>query len=425
MRTSQKLRKVFGVKTQKILALCLALLLFLQLPASFLNTADVFAVSQADIDEQQDKLDELNTKKNDLEAELEALEEQKASNLEKKELLDEQVSLTQEQIDTTNEQITQYEGLIADKELEIQDLEKQEAKQLELYKERVRAMEERGSISYYSILFGASSFSDLLSRLDFINEIMEYDEMIYNQLIEAREATQNAKAELEATKTELETKKSELETLKAELDTQISEVSSIITAIQSDITEYENLVNEAEEEANAVQEQINSLSEQLKAQNEAANNAASGGSSDGTTTPVYSGDGTYIWPTASKYITSPYGNRLHPILGYYRYHSGIDIGGGGGNPVMAAAAGTVIISQWSDSYGYYVVIDHGNSTTLYAHMSRLNVSVGQYVNQGDTVGNVGSTGLSTGNHLHFEISINGSRIDPLTQFDSSTYIRAW
>ena len=92
---------------------------------------------------------------------------------------------------------------------------------------------------------------------------------------------------------------------------------------------------------------------------------------------------------------------------------------------MAAAAGTVIISQWSDSYGYYVVIDHGNSTTLYAHMSRLNVSVGQYVNQGDTVGNVGSTGLSTGNHLHFEISINGSRIDPLTQFDSSTYIRAW
>ncbi len=416
MQVLSKLRKD---SLLKFLAVCLAVFLFLQLPLSVL---DVSAASQSELDELNEEYDALQAKKNDLQSQIEALEASQSTNLAKKELLDEQVAVTQQQIDAANEQIAQYVTLIKEKQIEIADLEQKEAEQLELYKERVRIMEENGSVSYYSILFGASSFSDLLARLDFIDEIMNYDEMVYNEFVEAREATQAAKAELEATKAEQEAKKAELETLRAELDGQINEISAVLSEIESNISEYESLVNEADEEAENVQAEINRIEEELAAQ-QAANQGTN--NNNNISAPVYSGDGTYIWPTASKYITSPYGMRLHPILGYYRYHSGVDIGGGGGNPVLAAAAGTVIISQWSDSYGYYVVINHGNSTTLYAHMSCLKVSVGQYVNQGDIIGNVGTTGLSTGYHLHFEISVNGSRIDPLTQFSSGQWIRSW
>lgn len=421
LRLTQKLNAVLNSKNIfKFIAISLAVFIFLQLPSSVLGAMDVSAVTQSEVDELEDKLDSLNSKKTDLQSEIEALETQQASNIAKKELLDEKVSVTQLQIDATNEQIAQYVQLIEDKKAEIKELEIAEAEQLKLYKERVRTMEENGTVSYYSILFGASSFSDLLSRLDFINEIMKYDEMIYDQLIEAREATEKAKTELEDTKTEYENKKSDLEALKSELDTQISEVSALISQIENNISEYEILVDEAEKEADDTQAEINRKSAELKKQQN-----TNGGTSSSNYTPVYSGDGTYVWPTASKYVTSPYGTRLHPILGYYRFHSGIDIGGGAGNAVVASAAGTVTIAQYSDSYGNYVVIDHGNSTTLYAHMSSLNVSAGQYVNQGSVVGYVGSTGLSTGAHLHFEISVNGERIDPLSQFDSSTYIRSW
>lgn len=361
------------------------------------------AVTQADIDALKSESSDLSAEKKELQAKLDALAEDKSTAMERKTLLDQQIAATTAQISNVEEQIQNYATLISQKQEELAQAQADEAAQYELFCDRVRAMEKRGEISYWSVLFRADSFTDLLSRLDMINEIMDADQRVIDELKDLQVQIETAKTELETSKAEEEAAKAELESRKSELNTQRSEANALIQQLTENENETEAALDELEAEQDAIRAEIQRLNEQLIAQQ-----AASGQSTE-------SNPGGYIWPVDSRYITSTVGGRASPGGIGSTNHKGTDIGRVGyTSPVYASKAGTVIVSQYSSSYGNYVAISHGSgNTTLYAHMSSRKVEVGQYVNQGDVIGITGSTGNSTGPHLHFEVTENGVRVNPL------------
>lgn len=375
-----------------------------------LFSAPASAVTQADIDAANDKLDALADQMKELEKQIEAIASNKAKALEQKNLLDQQMAVLQDQINQTDAVITQYNALIAEKEAEITDIEAREQVQYELFCRQVRSMEEQGTVSYLSILFNSSSFEELLDRAVMIGEIMDYNNDVMELLLATREELAAAQAELEAERAEQQALRDEQAAAKAKLEVQRAEANALVKEILNEESEYEAARAKIEAEEEAIQAEIVRLSKELAAQQQQNNNQALGG---------------YIWPTDSHRITSPFGTRNTGIAGASTNHKGVDIGGVGyDSNVYAAKAGTVIISTKVSSYGNYVAISHGDGNiTLYAHLSSRKVSVGDWVEQGQVIGITGSTGISSGPHLHFEITENGVRVDPLQYL--TNYIKAW
>ena len=394
---------------KKAARLLTALLLALTLTAAELTPA--LAVTQADIDALKNDAADLTSQRKELESKLDALKDDKSQALAKKQLLDQKVTNTAAQIKNVEAQIADYAALITQTEAELLDAQQQEEAQYELFCTRVRAMEERGKVSYWSVLFKAESFTDLLGRLDIVNEIMDADQAVIDQLQALQVEIEEKKASLEASKAESEAAKADLVAKKTELDAQRKEAIALVNEINDNENEYKETLDELDKEEERIQAMIVKKSKELAAQQAAQN----GGTSNAAL-------GGYIWPVSSHYITSTFGGRASPGGIGSTNHKGIDIGRVGyTTEIHAAKAGTVIVSQYSSSYGNYVVVSHGSgNTTLYAHMSSRKVSVGAYVNQGDVLGITGSTGHSTGPHLHFEISENGVRINPLNYLTGYT-----
>lgn len=369
------------------------------------SMAPALAVTQAEIDALKGDAKDLKGQKKEIQAKLNALAADKSNAMERKDLLDQQIANTSAQITNVEAQISKYTQLIGEKEVELKDAEEKEAAQYELFCQRVRAMEKRGSVSYWSVLFKAESFTDLLSRVDFINEIMASDQRVIDDLQTLQQQIADTKADLEESKTQQEAAKTELVSKKKELDAQRVAANKVIQELTATENATEAVLADMEAEEDAIQAEIQRLSRELAAQQ-----AASGQK------PQQSNPGGYIWPVNSRYITSTMGGRTSPGGIGSTNHKGTDIGRVGyTSQVYASKAGTVIKATYSRSYGNYVVISHGGgNTTLYAHMSSLKTTAGAYVNQGDVIGITGSTGNSTGPHLHFEITENGSRVNPLS-----------
>ena len=361
------------------------------------------AITWADVNDLKDEAGDLADQRKELESQLDALADDKSEALKRKDLLDQQITNLSSQIRNVEAQISTYETLITQTEAELAEAQEKEEAQYELFCSRVRDMEKRGTVSYWSVLFRATSFTDLLGRLDIINEIMDADQAVIDELKAFQEEMETSKKESEAAKADLVTKKNDL-------DVQRTKANQLVQEIESNESEYQSTLDAIEAEEESIQKKIVQLSQQLAAQNGSSSSAALGG---------------YIWPVSSRRITSPFGNRNTGIAGASTNHKGVDIGGVYyTSQVHAAKAGTVIISTYSSSYGNYVVVSHGSgNTTLYAHMSSRSVSVGDYVNQGDVLGITGSTGMSSGPHLHFEITENGTRVNPLNYLTG--YIQAW
>jgi murein DD-endopeptidase MepM/ murein hydrolase activator NlpD len=367
------------------------------------------AVSQSDIDALQENADKLASQKKNLKSKLSTLANDKTAALERKELLDEQASVVSSQIENVEAQIQDYADLIAQTQADLNEAKAKEEAQYELFCKRVRAMEERGTISYWSVLFKASSFTDLLSRLDFINEIMDSDQSVIDQLQQLQSEISSKQVSLQLQKSKSESAKADLVSKKSELDTQRRASEDLMEQIESNESEYQSTLSEIAAQEDALNDQIAQLSRQLAAQS----------GSKGTL-------GGYIWPEAvSKRISSPFGRRTSPGGIGSTNHKGVDICGVGyTTQILAAKAGSVVISQYSSSYGNYVVINHGGgNTTLYAHMSSRKVKVGDSVSQGQVIGITGCTGHSTGPHLHFGITENGQWVDPLKYL--TDYSKAW
>ncbi len=392
----------------KVVAIGLAVIMAASVLVSVLVTTAGAAPTQAAIDELEQQREQIQQQMQDIESEINSLEYEQSVAMAQKSVLDQQIALTQQEIDNLSAQIIEYGTLIEEKEVEVQQAEIAEEEQWEQYKVRIRAMEENGTISYYAIIFGAKDFSDMLARIDVVESIMDYDEQLYEDLVDARQATEDAKEALEVAQSAMEERRVSLEDSQALLEVQVEESIALLQELDNNLSEKEALYAQVSEEEDRLKDEIMEMEEALK-------NAATG----------VVGTGSFIWPSQySSYITSLFGPRTSPTAGASSNHKGVDIAGSGiyGTNVLAADGGTVLTSAYSSSYGNYITISHGNGyTTLYAHMSSRLVSQGDTVSQGQVIGLVGSTGISTAAHLHFEVWDNGTRVNPLSFFDSSTY----
>lgn len=412
-----------------VILLALAMLLTVLLPAVSIF-AQASTVTQEDIDDLKDQLDDISDRKQEVQEKLASIRDDLAQAKEAVALVNEQVVLTEQQIsatqsliDATQAQIDesqalldQYDADIAAKEAEIADLERQEREQLEEYYTQVRWMDEHGSISYLSILFEASSFSELLDYITVIGDLIAYNDRIVTQLQETQTALAEARdqvqavrdqqaqvqAQLEAQQAQQQAQMDQLEAQKAQLEKDRAEATALmdqIAASESEAAEEAKKLAAAEAEVQqALKNAERKYAEQLAALNGNANT------------------GEWYWPLPGKTkISSLFGGRY--LFGRWESHTGTDIPAAGGTPIHAAKSGVVtyVSPNKNTSYGWYCMISHGNGyVTLYAHQcQRPIVSEGQSVSKGQVIGYVGTTGNSTGNHLHFELRINGVRNDIL------------
>ena len=359
------------------------------------------AVTQAEIDAMREEADDLKDQQKEIQAKLDALEEDQANAMERKTLLEQQINATQAEINTIAAQIAKYDELIAQKQEELSQAEAEEQAQYELFCERVRYMEEQREVSYWSILFSSKDFADLLDNAMMVEEIMDYDNQVMDQLIALREQIEQDKAELETARQEQQDAKAEQEAAQANLQAQESEVDALLSQISNQEDELEAREAQLRAASDAATAEIAAAERELAAQ--IAN------------VPSESG---FLWPLPGRYnLSSLFGSRKHPITGKANNHTGIDIPASSGTSILAAKSGVVTTSTYNNSYGNYVVVSHSDGTsTLYAHMVRRNCSKGDTVSQGQVIGYVGTTGSSTGNHLHFEVRVNGSRVDPINYF---------
>ena len=397
-----------------LLTLALALGLF----------APAFATSSADIKKELDALEE---RADEIDSEMEALQEQIDANdaetlsiVEQRSQVDYEVSLLYDQMQNLNDQLKQYNLLIAEKQAELDDLQTQQSELLARYKLRLRAMQEQGEISYWAVIFGASSFSDMLNRLAMVEEIAKSDQRMMDELSDLAADVLAAKDDLAAEKVTLEEKKATLAETEKEYEAKREQSEKLLDELIAHAEELNANMEEIEDRKNALAEEIakseKEYNEAQKREEEASRPSTpggGGGSSGGGTT-----EGSFLYPlprSCGAWVSSPYGYRYHPISGTYSFHSGVDLAAPGGTPIYASKSGTVTTSAYAQgSWGNYVVINHGDGySTLYAHMVSRAASVGQYVNQGDVIGYVGTTGNSTGNHLHFNVYYNGNLQNPL------------
>lgn len=416
-------------KTQRIIVIVVAAALLLTVLVPALSVLAYGSVTQGDLQNTKgdiqnikDELSDIKAQKKDAEERLAAIRNDLSKAKEQMELIQGQVVLTESQINASQQLLDQYDGDIAAKEAEIADLEVQEQEQLQEFYRQTRWMEETGSVSYLSILFQASSFSELLDYADLITNIMEYSNRIIDrlentqrQIGEARDAVQAVRNEEAAAKEELEGQKAELEAKRAEQDKLLKQIAASESEAAEEakkLAESESLINKQLKEAERKYAQ--QLAE-LERQNQQNNNN------------VNMTSGNWYWPLPGRYkISSLFGSRIDPINGRRDNHTGTDIPAPSGTPIYAAQDGvvtTVNRNQYASSYGYYCIISHGNGyATLYAHQCQVPpLSEGQTVSKGQVIGYVGTTGRSTGNHLHYELRVNGVRGDVLKLYPGMTF----
>lgn len=396
------------------------------------------AVSQAEIDDLQKKLDALEQQAQEQQDVINDLTSQKARFITRKLALDNKIEINRQMIELIGEQIEIYDEIIAEKQAELDKALEKETAQTELLRSRIRAMEENSTYSYASFIFDSSSVTELLSRIGDVNDIMHYDKTLEEEYMAAREDVESIKKSYEEARHEQELLQKELDTKQAELDAQVEAAYTMIADIEtlSDDAqaEYDAIAEEEAKAEETLQEAIRKrAAEQAKYnQNNNSNNGGggnSGGNGGNSGGGGSSGGGSATslsnlqWPVPScTLITSRFGYRVAPTTGASTYHGGLDIGAGMGASIVAAGAGDVIYAGANGGYGNCVMIDHGNGVvTVYAHMSSIGVSYGQYVTAGQYVGAVGSTGVSTGPHCHFEIRINGAQTDPAAYFSGLSY----
>ena len=414
-------------------SLC-AVLLALSLIACLFSSA--FAVSSSDIQDELDALekraDEIDAQKNELQAQIDANDEKTVNVVDQRAQVDHEVTLIYQQVQNLNEQLRQYNLLIAEKQAELDDLQAQQNDLLEHYKQRLRAMQEQGDISYWAVIFRANSFSEMLNRISMVEEIAKSDQRMMEEIrtlasdvLSAKETLAAEKVTVEEKKTELAAAEEELEAKRAESEKLLDELIANAELLDADMEKYDAMKNELAEEIAQKEKEYNDKVEaerRAREEEERRNNENNGGNNGGNTGGNTGGggttsDGSFLYPlprSCGSWCTSPYGYRYHPISGTYTFHSGVDLAAAGGTPIYASKSGTVTTAAYAQySWGNYVVINHGDGySTLYAHMRYYAVSVGEHVNQGDVIGYVGTTGNSTGNHLHFNVYYNGSLQNP-------------
>ena len=347
---------------------------------------------------------------NEIRGKVQANENEMLDMVSQKDAIDQEIALLHSQVLNINEQISAYSLLIADLQVELENAQQDLDELNEKHKERIQAMEEEGTVSYWEVIFQANSFTDMLDRLNMMEEIAASDQRRIDEIGAAAEEVSTTKEAMAQEKEDLELVKLELDETQIQLDEKRAEADAILHDLIAKGEEYEAMLEESEDAQSELMAEIAKKEKELSqaqykeklAQQAAAGNAPSSNAS-------------WVCPVPYYTLTSAFGMRVHPVLGYARMHNGIDMACAQGTPIYATRSGVVTVASFqAGGAGNYVSINHGDGfSSIYMHMTHYIVYVGQQVSKGQVIGYVGSTGISTGPHLHFGISYAGTYVNPL------------
>ncbi len=397
-------------KTKRITSviICLALIL-----SCGTTSFTVQAVTSESIREKEREIEKAKEEVSGLKSSLTDVEKLKKELEQSKNDLTAFVRQLDGQLADIQDKIAQYNTMITDKEQEIEetmrDLDEAQARQERQYaamKKRIQFMYERSDSFYLETLFGSNSIAGIVNRADYIEALSRYDRDKLDEYVATRKYVELCKEELETEKQLLDEAKLAVEQEEANVNTLIGEKEAQIVSVSGDIAnkeaaikEYEDMIAQENAEIAALEKAVAEEKARLEAENAQAR--------------IYNG-GLFAWPCPGyKRISDEYGNRMHPILGVEKFHNGLDMAASSGTPILAAYDGDVVAADYSSSMGNYIMINHGSGLyTIYMHCSALYVSKGQTVYKGQNIAAVGSTGRSTGPHLHFSVRLNGNYVSP-------------
>ncbi len=379
---------------KKIISFMLATLMTVSVSAALSSTQPAFGATL------QEKLNQATKSKQEAQNARAASQAKLKGEMAQVEKMDNEIEIIDAELSTIDNIIREADAKIAEKEAEIAEFEQKIEENDNAFRARLRAMDETNTMDYIDLLLNAKSLSEFVSRIETIREITEHDQGIIQEMIGLKEGVEASKNEIVAYRDEQAEARSLVQSKQNALNAKLTEKQNYIKSLEKDIKKYDQLYEAARQQEESLKQSIASSS------SKGTVNASQG-------RIVYSG-GVFCWPAPSyTYISSEFGYRIHPVYGTTKYHSGMDMAAPGGSPILAAADGTVKFAGWNGGYGYCIILDHGSGIqTLYGHSSKLLVSAGQKVTRGQKIALVGTTGTSTGNHLHFEVLNNGVVTDP-------------
>lgn len=362
---------------------------------------------QAEIDRLEEEAEQIEEERAALEEEISQVTGEALTHAEEKYQIDMEIQLLRQEVENIDAQVMQFNLLIAEKQAELDTMEAEHSNLLSRYRQRMRAIQERGNISIWSVLLSAESFADMINSKVMIEEIARVDQNMLEELRESAQGILQAKDELAVEKANLEAKKLELAEAEEQLAERRAASDALLAELNADKERLEaEIIRAEEEEARLIAE----IAQREEEYNEALREENGGFLPD----PNEHGFIFPVDPSGFVYLSSPYGMRYHPISGSYTMHNGVDFAAYLGTKTYAAKSGVVTTAGWGGGWGNYVVINHGDGfSTLYAHFDSIAVSVGDIVSRGQVIGYVGSTGNSTGPHLHFTMYLNGSTVNPM------------
>ena len=347
-----------------------------------------------EIDQRIDELDQMKAEIEELLRQLASKKSAEKSVLAELDKLERQLSIAAKELNYIEVQMSITGDKIAKTRAEVAVMKQKLESQKTAFDSRLVSMYKAGRVSYIDILLTSGSLSEFMSRLHYLRQIAVQDTGLISEYAANHAALVVKQEEYEERAAELTGLKASQELKRAEVTSRSQDREGYLASVQADKGRLEQSLDQMEKEADALNKVIADL--QAKGQKPQAHALKMG------------------WPASGGWISSYYGNRLHPILGYYRWHSGVDYAADSGRPILAMEDGTIILAGTNGGYGNCVIIDHGGGvSTLYGHASKILVKKGQDVIKGQTVALVGSTGLSTGPHLHFEVRVKGETQDPL------------